>query len=99
MLFRLQLEALGCSLELCLVYDEEVARSALGKVGLGEDVLYTCYGTYLSLIVDVLELVHFIGLINNPIALFKVNQLIFLAVLLKRIRGAIIIIIILRLIL
>ena len=99
LLFRLQLEALGCSLELCLVHDEEVAGSALGKVGLGEDVLYTCYGTYLSLIVDVLELVHFIGLINNPIALFKVNQLIFLAVLLKRIRGAIIIIIILRLIL
>ena len=99
MLLRLQLEALGFSLELCLVHDEEVAGSALGKVGLGEDVLYTCDGTYLSLIVDVLELVHFIGLINNPIALFKVNQLIFLAVLLKRIRGAIIIIIILRLIL
>ena len=99
MLFRLQLKALGCSLELCLVHDEEVAGSALGKVGLGEDVLYTCDGTYLSLIVDVFELVHFIGLINNPIALFKVNQLIFLFVLLKRIRGAIIIIIILRLIL
>ena len=99
LLFRLQLEALRCSLELCLVHDEEVAGSTLGKVGLRKDVLHTSDGTYLSLIVDVFELVHFIGLINNPIALFKVNQLIFLAVLLKRIRGAIIIIIILRLIL
>ena len=76
-----------------------MAGATLGKVGLRKDVLHTSDGTYLSLIVDVFELVHLVGLINNPIAFFKVNQLVFLAVLLKRIRGAIIIIIILRLIL
>lgn len=77
-----------------------MAGTALGKVGLCEDILDPGDRTYLSLIVDVFELVHLVGLINNPIALFKVNQLVFLAVLLKRIRGAItIIIIILRLIL
>ena len=76
-----------------------MARSTLGKVGLCEDVLNPGYGTYFSLIVDVFELVHLVWLINNPIALFKVNQLVFLAVLLKRIRADIIIIIILRLIL
>ena len=99
LLFRLQLEALGRRLELRLVHDEEVAGSALGEVWLREDVLNPGDRAYLSLVIDVLELVHLIGLINNPIALFKVNQLVFLAVLLKRIRGGIIIIIILRLIL
>ena len=76
-----------------------MAGTAFGKVGLREDVLDPGDGTYFSLVVDVLELVHLVGLINYPIALFKVNQLVFLAVLLKRIRRRIIIIIILRLIL
>ena len=76
-----------------------MAGATLGKVGLSEDVLNPGNWTYFSPIVDVFQLVHLVGLINNPIALFKVNQLVFLAVLLKRIRGAIIIIIILRLIL
>ena len=99
LLFRLQLEALGRRLKLCLVHDEEVAGSTFGEVRLREDVLDPGNRAYLSLIIDVLQLVHLIWLINNPIAFLKVNQLVFLAVLLKRIRGGIIIIIILRLIL
>lgn len=76
-----------------------MAGTAFGKVGLREDVLDPGDGTYFSLVVDVLKLVHLVGLINNSIAFFKVNQLVFLAVLLKGIRSGIINIIILRLIL
>ena len=69
----LQLEAFGRSLKLSLVHYEEVARSPLGKVWLREDVLDAGDGADFAFLVDILELMHLIGLVDDAIALLKVN--------------------------
>ena len=69
----LQLEAFGRSLKLSLVHYEEVARSSLGKVWLREDVLDAGDGADFAFLVDILELMHLIGLVDDAIALLKVN--------------------------
>ena len=56
-----------------LVHHEEVAGSALGKVGLSQDVLHARDWRNFALVVDIFELVHLIWLINNPVALLEVD--------------------------
>lgn len=76
MLFLLELEAFGRSLKLGFVHDEEVAGASLRKVWLGEDVLDAGDGADLALLVDVLELVHFVWLVDDPVAFLEVHQLV-----------------------
>ena len=78
-LLLLHFEALRRRLELLLVHHEEVAGAPLREVGLCEDVLHSRNRTDLALIVDVLELVHLVRLVNDPIALLEVDQFVILA--------------------
>ena len=76
LLFLLELEAFGGSLKLGFVDDEEVARASLRKVWLSEDVLHAGDGADLALFVDVLELVHLVWLVYDPVAFLEVHQLV-----------------------
>ena len=80
LLLLFQLEAFGGGLKLLLIHHEEVAGSALGKVGLSQDVLHAGDRRNFALVVDVLELVHLVGLIDDPVALLEVDELVFLGV-------------------
>lgn len=84
LLLGLESEALGRSLELVLVDHEEVARAPLGEVWLSQDVLHSCDRADLAFVIDVLQLVHVVGLVYNAIALLKVNQLVARQSLLRR---------------
>ena len=76
----LLLEALSCSLEFLFVDNEEVARSALREVWLCQYVLNACNRCYFTLIIDILQLVHLIGLIYDSVTFFKVDHFVVLTV-------------------
>lgn len=61
-----------------LVDDKKVTWSAFRKIRLRQDVLYSRDRTHFTLVIDVLQLMHLVGLINDPITLFKVNQFVLL---------------------
>ena len=74
LLLLLQFEALCCSFELSFINDKEVAGAALGEIRLRQDVLHTGDRAHLALLIDVLQLMHLIGLIDDTISFFKMNQ-------------------------
>ena len=63
-----------------LVHNEEVAGSTLGKVRLSQNVLHARDGRNFALVIDVLQLVHLIRLINDPVSLLEVDKLVFLGI-------------------
>ena len=67
-------KAFGCSFKFVLVHNEKVARSTLREIWLRQDVLHSRDWTDFTLIVDVLELVHVIWLIDDPVSLLEMNQ-------------------------
>ena len=69
-------KAFGCSFKFMLVYNEKVARSTLREIWLRQDVLHSRDWTDFTLIVDVLELVHFVRLVDDPVAFLEVHQLV-----------------------
>jgi len=76
LLFLLQLETFRCCLELGLVDNEKVTGAPLTEIRLRQDVLHTSDGTNFTFLIDVFQLVHFIRLINDPITLLEVDQLV-----------------------
>ena len=66
----------GCSFKFVLVDYEEVARTSFREIWLRQNVLNTRDRTDFTLVVDILQLVHIVWLINDPIALLEMNQLI-----------------------
>ena len=52
---------------------KEVAWTAFREIGLCQYVLHSSYGTHITLIIDILQLMHLIWLINYAIALFEVD--------------------------
>jgi hypothetical protein len=64
----------GSRFEFRLVYHEEVAGSALAEVGLRQDILHACDWADIALIVDVFELIDFVGLIDDPVASLEVDK-------------------------
>ena len=67
-------EAFCCSFKFMLVHDEKVARSTLREIWLRQDVLHSRDWTDFTLIVDVLELVHIVRLVYDPVSLLEMNQ-------------------------
>ena len=67
-------EAFGCSFKFVLVHDEKVARSTLREIWLRQDVLHSRDWTDFTLIIDVLELVHIVRLVDDPVSLLEMNQ-------------------------
>ena len=82
LLLLLDFETFGSCLELLLIDDEEMAGSALGEVRLSQNVLHSRDGAHLALVVDVLELMHLVWLVDDPISLLKVNEFVILGILL-----------------
>ena len=81
LLFLLLLfEALGCSLKFLFVDNEEVTRSALREVWLRQYVLNACNRCHFTLIIDILQLIHLIRLIYDPVTFFKVDHFVVLTV-------------------
>lgn len=70
----LEFESLGSCLKLLFVDDEEVAWPSFGEIGLSQDVLHTRDRAHFTLVIDVLELVHLIWLVDDPVTLLKVYQ-------------------------
>ena len=60
--------------------DKEVTGAPLRKVRLSQNVLHSSDRRDISLVVDVLQLMHFIRLIDNPVSFFKVDKFILLSV-------------------
>lgn len=76
LLVLLLFKALCCGLELLFVDHEEVARPTLGKVRLCQDVLDTSDWAHITLFVNVFQLVHLIRLVNDPVPLFEMYELV-----------------------
>ena len=74
LLLLLEFEALRGRLKLLLVHDKEVAGPSLTKVRLRQNVLHTSDRADIALIVDILQLVSLIGLVDDSVSLFKVDQ-------------------------
>ena len=67
-------EAFGCSFKFVLVDNEKVARSTLREIWLRQDVLHSRDWTDFTLIVNVLQLVHIVRLVDDPVSLLEMNQ-------------------------
>ena len=76
LLLLLDLITFSSGFKLVLIDDKEMARAPLWKIRLSQDVLYASYWRNLAFVVYILQLVHFIRLVDNSISLFKVNQLV-----------------------
>lgn len=76
--FLFQFEALGRRFKLLFVHYEKVAGTALGKIWLGQNVLDARDRRHFTFVIDILELVHLVRLVNDPITLLKVDQFVLL---------------------
>ena len=79
LLLLLQFEALSGCLELLLVHNKEVTGAAFGEVGLSQNVLDAGDRRDLTLVVDILELVHLVGLVYDSISFLKMNKFVLLS--------------------
>ena len=58
--------------------------TSLWEIWLSQDVLDTCYWTNITLLIDVFELMHLIGLVNYPITFLEMDQFISLWALVEK---------------
>ena len=82
-LLLLQFKPFRRCFELGLIDDKEVARAALGEVRLGQYVLHTSDGTDLALFIDVFQLMHLVGFVDDTITFLKMDQLVRLLTVVK----------------
>ena len=82
LLLLLDFETFGSCFELLLIDDEEVTWAALREIRLCQNVLHSCDRTHFTLIIDILELVHLVWLVNDPVSFLKMDQFVVLVFLL-----------------
>ena len=72
----LNFESFCGRLKLLLVHHKKVTGTSLTEVRLCQNVLHSSDRAYVSLLINVFELVHLVGFVDDTITFFEMNQLI-----------------------
>lgn len=73
LIILLLLEAFRRSFKLLLIDYKEVAWTSLREIWLGQDVLDTCDWANVSLLINIFQLVHLIGFINDSVTFLEMD--------------------------